>query len=271
MLIILLHIGVTTPLYAQWTLQFQNASGYALFRDQGVSPLTYNGIATTPSVNLFFAPQTNASWNFSVESQASIGGYEDATMPSFNFSTIGGHALLRIKATHCLPRQAAAPSPWCFRVGVSTDNRLWLSYNPNLENASFGLTDFMTLNVHGRAELRFGHKIHLTDSSATQGRWLAYGEVAIAPLALVYRPGYAYLDNYNSSEEGVIHTILTSYTWSTTSFADIESDIGITRQLRNGNRIGLAYRWNYISSGTARYSRFEQASHLLVISLDFQL
>lgn len=273
LLIIILTTSVATPLRAQWILQFQNAAGYALFRDQGVSPLSYHGASTAPALNLVFTPHASKGWQFSLQTQAAIGGYEDAATPLFNFSTIGGHAQLRIKATHLLPYPITdTPSPWSFRVGASTDNQLWMSYNPNLENASFGLSDFLTIRIHSRAELRFGRKSYNADSSTvTHGRWLAHGEIAIAPIALVYRPGYAYLDNYNSNEEGVIHTVLTSYTWSATPLSAIESDIGVTRLLHNGNRVGLAYRWYYLSSGNACYSRFEQAAHLLVISLDFQL
>ena len=58
-----------------------------------------------------------------------------------------------------------------------------------------------------------------------------------------------------------------------TAFNQVSTSLAASYILPHGNRIGLSYRWHYLTSRTSALApyRFEQANHAILLTLDLLL
>lgn len=136
---------------------------------------------------------------------------------------------------------------------------------PAMMNASTGFTMFMNLCAEGMlsydfAFIREGRHPLLT----------AYGKLILPAIGLAIRPGYAYMDNY-TSDIYESNTILQDYESFGKWFPGVGTDIGLYFNLLNGNRIGLSYRWDYLSTRHKGAYRFDNALHSLNLNFMFNI
>ena len=136
---------------------------------------------------------------------------------------------------------------------------------PSMMNAATGVSAFENLCAEGMLSYDFafirggGHNL-LT----------AYGKLTLPLAGLVIRPGYAYMDNY-SSDINVANTVLQEYVTYGKLLPGLSTDIGLFFNLLNGNRIGLSYRWDYLTTGKQDVYRFDNALHSLNLNFLFNI
>lgn len=136
---------------------------------------------------------------------------------------------------------------------------------PSLMNASTGGTMFANLSAVGMVQYDFEFV-----NGGSHNLFSVYGKLTLPLGGAVARPGYAYMDNY-TSDLNAVNTILGEYEWFGKAFSGISTDIGIYLNLLNGNRIGISYRWDYLSTGKKGTYRFDNAFHTLNLDFMFRL
>ena len=135
----------------------------------------------------------------------------------------------------------------------------------SMMNASAGVTGFMNLCAEGMlsfdfARIRGGNHNLLT----------AYGKLTLPLVGVAMRPGYAYMDNYTQDID-VSSTVLGDYEGLGLAFPGASTDIGLYLNLVNGNRIGLSYRWDYLTTRHAGIYRFDNALHSINLNFMFNI
>lgn len=136
---------------------------------------------------------------------------------------------------------------------------------PELMNASSGISAFVNLCAEGMLSYDFAFI-----RGGSHNLLTAYGKLTLPLVGLVIRPGYAYIDNYTSNIE-VSNTVLESYENLGKFFLGVGTDIGLTFNLINGNRIGVSYRWDYLTTGQKGIYRFDNALHSINLNFMFNI
>ncbi len=236
-------------------LGIQGGVGYGLYRDFGASPLTYRGLELLPGIHVAVQKPL---WRYETHLVLSAGGYGPQTGIA-HLQAFGGQALVGFEAMRSLLEYGR----WQLWAGASLDDRFDFRYNSALDNSSVGASNFINLNLIGRAEMRLG-------------QWLLHGQLALSPVSVLLRPGFAYMDNYDHEISNPLADFMEQYRWYLAGATIAATDLGATLLLPNGNRVGLSYRWHYMTSRTtadqvtAPYA-FEQAGHALLLELGFKL
>jgi hypothetical protein len=140
-------------------------------------------------------------------------------------------------------------------AGGTAQTFMDLKYYPQLMNASVAGSVFFNLHATSMVQLDFlpfldyDHKL-----------FSIYGKFSLPLFGSVTRPGFAYMDNY-TSDLNVLNTLLQNYETHWIAFPGISTDIGIYLNLLNKNKIGLTYRWDYLTSRNKGPYRFDHAVH----------
>ena len=136
---------------------------------------------------------------------------------------------------------------------------------PSLGNASTSTAVFINLNAEAMVQYDCAFiKNH------THNLLSLYGKVTLPLGGIIERPPYAFMDNYTSDIE-LINTILSSYETTGMVFPGVSTDIGLRFNLLNGNKIGLSYRWDYLTTRKRGYYRFDNAFHTISVDFMFKL
>ena len=136
---------------------------------------------------------------------------------------------------------------------------------PSLGNASTSTSIFGNLCAEGMAQYDFAFVRNGSHNLLT-----AYGKLILPLSGFVSRPGFAFMDNY-TSDLSLTNTILSSYETYDILFPGISTDIGLKFNLLNGNKIGISYRWDYLTTRNTGFYRFDNAFHTLTIDFMFKL
>lgn len=78
------------------------------------------------------------------------------------------------------------------------------------------------------------------------------------------------MDNY-TSDINLEDTILEDYESFGKCFPGLGTDIGLSFNFLNGNRIGLSYRWDYFTTGKKGIYRFDNALHSVDLNFMFNI
>ena len=106
--------------------------------------------------------------------------------------------------------------------------------------------------------------------------WTIRAQAGFTPVALLYRPGFSYISNYDRDAANPVDCAFDQYQLYWAAAAGLATEVGCSRQLPNGNEFGLSYRWQHLTSRTspdhlAAPHRFDCASHALIIHLMFNI
>ncbi|MBO4307681.1 MAG: hypothetical protein J5848_05140 [Bacteroidales bacterium] len=244
----------TSAGYSFWSLIVGSGSGYGVYRDLGTAPFRYKGLFIQPDFGLEFRP-SHSLWAFSLVGTTSVGLFENAPEPDYNFNAFDITNTFRIKAIKYINRY------WDINIfiGAALTNFLDVTVNPNYENAAAGVSDFAGPEIIARGEKDFGYS-----------NWKCHAEMGLMPFAAVLRPGYAYIDNYTATQP-VSASILDNYEWNLKPLAGLSTDIGFDVATGPGSRISFSYCWTYYSSGNSGYWRFDHVRHMLLIDFVINL
>lgn len=240
------------PDSACFRIGLRSALGYGCFREAGASPLTYRGLECQPAVALEWE---RGAWRSGALLQLAGGAYGNSA-DGFALQAFGLEPLLQWQ----LWRRCSEAGAWRLYGGISLTEMFDLRYFSQLENSSVGMTNAVYAGLHVRAE-------------RTAGRWLLHGAAAFSPAAWMYRPGYAFISNYDRTPDSPLASTFNQYRSYPAGSCGTASELGAALCLRHGGRIGLAYRWRHFTSRTADAAphRLDLASHLLSLDLLFQL
>lgn len=150
-------------------------------------------------------------------------------------------------------------------VGGDIQTYMDIKENTDLMNASMGLTLFENLCLTSMVRYDFA-----SIRGGTHKLLSAHGKLVLPLAGIAVRPGFAYIDNYTGSLNS-IENLLSNYEAFPKMFSGICTDIGLTFNLLNGNRIGMSYRWDYLSTGHKGSSRFDNAIHSINLNFWFKL
>lgn len=133
---------------------------------------------------------------------------------------------------------------------------------PTLMNAASSVSMFGNLCATGMIQYDFAFNREKTHT------WLtAFGKLSLPLVGAVSRPGYAYIGN----------PTINSDVWlgDNETFAKflpgVNTELGLFLKLRNDNRIGLSYRWNYLYTGKKGSYRYDDALHAINLTFMFRV
>lgn len=236
-------------------LSLEGTGGVGLYRDMGAGPLILKGPELAGGARV---EQSLAQWRWDAGLGLHVGTYGYSFRLSSLF-TYGGQL-----SAHCeLLRRAYRGRGWTLWAGVRVDDLFDIRYNPQHNNSSVGMSNFIRLRLSGRCEYRWA-------------RWMAYLQAWADPLALMLRPGFSYVNNYDRDVSNPVACAFDQYQWYLAGCTGLATQVGVRRSLSSGNEVGLAYCWQYLTSrvsadGLKAPWRFQQASHGLTFQLIFNL
>lgn len=136
---------------------------------------------------------------------------------------------------------------------------------PSLGNASTSTAVFVNLNAEAMVQYDFAFIKNHTHNLLT-----LYGKLTLPLCGIIERPPYAFMDNY-TSDINLLNTILSSYEIQGMAFPGVSTDLRLQFNLLNGNKIGLSYRWDYLTTRNKGHYRFDNAFHTISVDFMFKL
>lgn len=136
---------------------------------------------------------------------------------------------------------------------------------PALMNASSSISLFGNLCATGLVEYPFAY-IH-EGMYNLRNLLTAYAKLSLPLVGAVNRPGFAYIGNPTINNDDWLEGSETFAKF----FSGAATELGLFLNLPNDNRIGLAYRWNYLSTGKKGTYRYDNALHSLNLSFMFRI
>ena len=234
-------------------LRFQGGAGVGLYRDFGASPLTFRGAEVCPAIAF---KVEKPRWRYEASLMLEGGAY-GLRLGTDYVQAYGGVGRLQFDAQHLFYRRGG----WLLWAGVSLSEHFDLRYNAALGNADVGVTNYVAPALLGKAEWHGGKAV-------------LHGRVDVLPFAVMLRPGFAYMDNFDVDIAHPAANMFAQYRCYMAGAVGLSTDVGIAWNLDSGNRVGLSYQWHYVTSRTDGYlapHRFEQAAHGIVLDLCFAL
>ena len=135
----------------------------------------------------------------------------------------------------------------------------------SLMNAAVGVSTIENLCAEGMMQYDFAFI-----QGGSHNLITAYGKLSLPLAGYVTRPGYAYMDNY-TSDINMVNTVLQDYESFGKWFPGLSTDVGLYFNLLNGNRIGLNYRWDYLTTRHKGIYRYDNAIHSFNINFMFNV
>jgi hypothetical protein len=153
---------------------------------------------------------------------------------------------------------------WHFWTGASSNYDFELKQLEDLQNAAVTISLFHELSAEERVECDFAY-----DKADATHPWLtAFFQLSLPLYAVGTRPGFAYVvDPLNN----LFDMLFGSSDLLFKMFPGCTTDLGLNLNLRNGNRIGLSYTWDYFSTGKKGAYRYDNAYHTVKLSFMFKI
>ena len=221
--------------------------------DNGTVPFTDIGVGLVPGIG------TVAEWD---EYRAEV----DLRVPVSVMLTMGGYDIPIDSRLEFLYRIYNHPKkPFHVWVGGGLQALVDIKYSPALMNASVSASSFVNLLAIGGVSYDFA-SLH----GGPHKLFTAHAKLSIPLYGTAERPGFAYMNNY-TSDINIANTLFQDQEIFLNCFAGLNTDLGLTLNLTNGNRIGLSYRWDYLTTAHRGTYRFDNAIHSLNLTCLFNL
>ena len=231
-------------------LDFSVGANYADCFDKGTIPFRYTGMGA------------NAIGGITIEwSRFHIG--QEAHFFYNLLSDLNGSSTNVNLTTEFLCRFHESPkSRWHYWAGGQIQTFVDLKDIPILMNAASSVSLFGNLCVTGMLKYDFAFNHTMSH------HWLtAYGKLDLPLVGVVSRPGYAYIGNPTINEDFMLSDNETFAKF----FPGVSTEFGLYLNLRNDNRIGLSYCWDYLTTGKKGAYRYDNALHAINLSFMFRV
>ncbi|MCR5551417.1 MAG: hypothetical protein K6F40_10830 [Bacteroidales bacterium] len=157
-------------------------------------------------------------------------------------------------------------SRWHLWAGASTEVYMELMQLPELGNAAITTSIFGNLDVVGKVACDFAY----SKKDNTHPWMTAYFKLALPLFTSASRPGFAYVrDPMNN--DNLLGTLLAPNVGLFKMFPGCTTDLGLSVNLRNKNRILFGYRWDYLTTGKKGVYRYDNAFHTFYVSFMFNI
>ncbi len=135
---------------------------------------------------------------------------------------------------------------------------------PALQNAASSINIFGNVCIINMAQWDFAFNRTKTHN------WLtAYAKLSLPITGTAYRPGFAYVYDPQGLDE--MEGIFAGYEGFTQFFPGCNTNVGLWLNLKNHNRIGLNYRWDYIRTGKNDIWHFDNTFHSVNLTFMFNI
>lgn len=136
---------------------------------------------------------------------------------------------------------------------------------PSMKTCAVSSSVFGNLSIAGMMQYDFAFVEDELHNLLT-----AFVKLRLPIVGVVNSPGFSYMDNY-ASDINLVNTILSTYETRGILFPGASTDVGLRFNLPNGNRIGLSYHWDYLTTRNSGYYRFDNAFHSVSFDVMFKL
>ena len=151
-----------------------------------------------------------------------------------------------------------------FYTGAALEGYGEIKSVPALMNASFCMNTFGNLCNVNMVQWDFAF------NKAKTHHWLtAYGKLTLPIVGMASRPDFAYV--YDSQGMDILSSLFAGHENFAKFFLGCSTDLGLWLNLKNSNRIGLNYRWDYLSTGKKGIWRYDNAYHSLNLYFMFNI
>ncbi len=165
----------------------------------------------------------------------------------------------------CAPYKAEKLGRWHFYTGVAAESFMDLKLIQDLGNAAAAFSSFGNLSVVEQMQCNFAY-----DKTKTHP-WMTFLlRVSVPVVGFGNRPDFIYVHD-DAGNNNVFSKLTNNHESYFKMFAGCTTDIGFNLNLRNGNKIGLSYNWNYITSGKKGAYRYDNAFHDFYLSFMFKI
>lgn len=229
-------------------LDFSVGANFAQCSDKGTTPFHYKGIGANAQGGVTIEWQR---YRMNIEGQGYYTSFTSFSGTSYDIN-LSAEFLY-----HCTNVKR-----WSFWAGGTLEGFVDIKEIPILMNATSSLSLFGNLCATGMVEYLFAMNKDNTHY------WLtAYGKLNLPLVGAVNRPGYAYIGNPTINEDAWLSDNETFAKF----FPGASTELGLFLNLRNDNRIGLSYRWDYLTTGKKGTYRFDNALHAINLSFMFRV
>ena len=136
---------------------------------------------------------------------------------------------------------------------------------PSMKTCAVSSSIYANLSAEGMLQYDFAF---IQDDS--HNLLTAYVKLRLPLVGVVNYPGFSYMDNYVSNIN-LLNTLLSTYETRGIFCPGASTDVGLRFNLPNGNRIGLSYHWDYLTTRNRGYYRFDNAFHSVTFDFMFKL
>jgi hypothetical protein len=242
-------------------LIFQSGTNYSHIRDEGTSPVRYQGGGINTGLS-FFSEKKYGLWGINAHMSYNAGFSRDQHLLHHIETVFSGYYL------HDIP--LSAPAGLSFRVGGNLRSSLAFSYNDAYQNAAFNLDIFNALLLRTHLQYAFNiaekeQKFLFMNFRRPSRDYILTASFDMPLLLLNMRPEFPYVVNgaLNGTEMLSRHIFFGGFR--------LQSRIGLAHFLPNGNMLELAYVWDMFSTGKRDIYLLEKASHQLQCVFYFRL
>lgn len=221
--------------------------------DNGAVPFTDLGVGLTPGFG------TVVEWD---QCHAEV----DLRVPASMMLAMGGYNIPIDVRLEFLYRFYEHPDlPLRLWAGGGLQSFTDIHYSPALMNAAMTTSSFLNVMGSGVVEYDFA------PLRGTSHKFLtAHAKLSLPLVGTARRPGFSYMGNYTSDLNSV-NTLYDGQETFSNCFSGLHTELGLTLNLTNGNRIGVSYRWDYLTTAHRGTYRFDSAIHSLNLTCLFNL
>lgn len=199
------------------------------YRDDGTAPFKYKGMGIPVDIGVKW--HGHRKFDMTISSSTSLGICKKNMTQGFSVDAFDVTNTLRIKFEKNFD---------IYAIGLSATNFLDVTVNPNYENAAVGVSDFFGPELSARVT----QPLNAFFSGTFWDDLFCHGELSMMPLAVTFRPGYSYIDNYAASHP-VMDAFFSSYEWNIQPFASLGTNIGIDIYNDGFSSFSISYLWTY--------------------------
>jgi len=232
-------------------LDFSVGANFAECFDKGTIPFCYKGFGANAKGGV------TIEWGRCHVQAEAQGFYTALSSPSGTATDVSLSAeflyrLSRLKRLH-------------FWAGGTLQGFVDYKNIPALMNAASSISVFGNLCATGMVQYDFAF-IH-KGSNNLRPLLTVYGKLNLPIVGAVSRPGFAYIGNPTINDNG----FLSNNESFAKFFPGANTELGLYLNLRNDNRIGLSYRWDYLTTGKKGTHRYDNALHTINLSFMFKI
>ncbi|MDD3095834.1 MAG: hypothetical protein WC372_05320 [Candidatus Neomarinimicrobiota bacterium] len=250
------------PKLSRHYLHLDMGAAYGNFRDTGTSPLRYQGF-TAASTAGFLSANPEFRWGLRTDIFYTAGIAANAYLLHSFYCASDVFYLRRIP-----PLSAKGLD---FFAGPALSGLTAFTINDAYQNAMVNVDIFSGLFLRSQLQYAFkrpewGKKLAFLRLQRPARDYVLAFRLDIPVLRLNIRPEFPYVLNGTQTD---IEKIFSRHFFA--GGLQLQSRLGLTRFLKNGNAIETAYVWEMISTGRRDIYLLESARHALVFAFYFRL